>query len=493
MIKWAIVTIYFAAMLLLGCVASRKIKNVSDYIVGGRNLGFWMFVMLVMASTTSGMTLLGVSGLGFAAGWPTIWEQIFVPLACAFSISIFGYRIWLAARENGYLTVQDFLAHRYGSNAVRTISSIVVLVTCIIYLTGQYTAIAIVLTWLFDIPRNYALVVAAAIVVVYVILGGLYAVAWTTFVQGMAIIAGILLTAPFIISAAGGIEHINSVLASIDPNMVEPFYPQMHPPYAGYAFATPFFILSFFFLLSFGLASAPHVINNVLTAKNEKDFKWSPLVVFVIYAVIMYLIKLTGFAARAMHEEGIIKVPSPDYAYIAALEAVMPEAIFPVFAVVVLAAVMSTTDRLMLTIGSTVGWDIYKNVLKKTASDAEVTFVSRIAIVVTAVGTVLLALNPPKLLAFIIWMGIGIMLSTFVAPILLGLYWRRATKEGAIASMVLGFAASLLFGYWHKFVSPLPAHFSLFSFAISVFAMVAVSLLTGPVEAPLKEKDSQAA
>ena len=488
MIDKIIVIAYFAAMLFLGCIASKKIRNVSDYIVGGRSLGFWMFVMLVMASTTSGMTLLGVAGLGYAAGWPTIWEQVFVPLACALSISLFGYRIWLQARKNGYLTVQDFLACRYKSEAVRTISSVAVLVTCIIYLTGQYTAIAIVLNWLFDIPRSQALVLAAAIVVAYVILGGLYAVAWTTFVQGMAIIVGVLLTAPFIISAAGGIEHINSVLASIDANMVEPFYPQVHPPYAGYAFATPLFIVSFFFLLSFGLATAPHIINNVLTAKSERDFKWSPLVVFVLYAIVMYLIKLTGFAARAMSEEGIISVPKPDYAYIAALEGAMPPVIYPIFAVVVLAAVMSTTDRLMLTIGSTVGWDIYKNVIRKKASDSEVTLVSRISILAVAVGTILLAINPPKLLAFIIWMGIGIMLSTFVAPILFGLYWHRATKEGAIASMLFGFVTSLIFGYYHKFVSPLPFHFSLLSFAVSVATMVVVSLITKPMEVFVEEE-----
>jgi len=107
-----------------------------------------------------------------------------------------------------------------------------------------------------------------------------------------------------------------------------------------------------------------------------------------------------------------------------------------------------------------------------------VLLVSKVAIVLGAGGTLLLAINPPAMLAWLIWMGIGVMLATFAVPLLAGLYWRGATGQGAIASMVVGLVASGIFGYYSKFVGSLPVHFSLYALVLSAVAMVAVSLMT---------------
>lgn len=261
-----------------------------------------------------------------------------------------------------------------------------------------------------------------------------------SLVQGIMILAGVLLVGPFVIEAAGGLTHINTVLASIDVNMTHLWYPQVHPPYAKYAFLTPQYLISFFFLLAFGLAAAPHVVNNVLAARDEKYFKWSPLAAFVIYiyiyAVIMYLCKITGFAARVMVQDKMIALPTgvanpPDYSFIVASEYVFPGFFAPLVAIIVLSAVMSTTDRLMLTIGSYVSWDVYKQFINREASEKSITLLSRVAILVSTAFTLYLAWsNPPELLAWLIWMAIGVMLAFFVAPLIGGLYWRRATREG---------------------------------------------------------------
>jgi len=225
------------------------------------------------------------------------------------------------------------------------------------------------------------------------------------------------------------------------------------------------------------------VINNVLAAKEDRYFKWSPLIAFVLYAVVMFLVKFAGFAVRVLVEEGQLALPAvsnaQDYAFVYGVQyATSSILVWGFFAVVVLAAVMSTTDRLLLTIGTMFSWDIYRNLLKPGATDREVLIVSRIAVIAAAVGTLLLALNPPEMLAWLIWMGIGVMLATFAVPLLAGLYWRRATKEGAIASMALGLIGAGVFGYWHQFVAKLPVHFSLYALIISAVAMVVVSLLT---------------
>jgi len=480
-----IVGLYLVGLLAIGAWSSKKIKSSADFIVAGRSLGFWVFTLMVVASICSGMTVLGVSGLGYIAGWPTIWEQIFVPLSAAVVILIYGVKLHAIAGKTGYVTLQDYLAHRfYSPKYIRGLSAISGIVVSLIYLVGQYVSISMVLSWLLKISYTEALVLGAVIVMIYVIMGGLYAVAWIALVQGLMIVVGVLLVGPAVIQSAGGLTHINNVLAGIDPNFVRLWYPQMHPPYASYAFMTPEYIVSFFFLLTFGLASAPHVINNVFSAKDEKLFKWSPVAAFVIYVVIMYLIKIIGFASRSMVQEGIIPlptdVPNPqDYVFVVSAMHVFPSFAGSLVAVIVLSAVMSTTDRLMLTIGSYTGWDIYKMFINKNASDRSITVVSRITVAISALLTLFLAWRkPPELLAWLIWMGIGVMLSTFVVPVVAGLYWRRATREGAIYSMIVGLLGAVGFGYYHQYVAPLPMHFSIYAFVLSAVVMVVVSLAT---------------
>ncbi|MDD4253696.1 sodium:solute symporter family protein [Methanoculleus horonobensis] len=481
-LTFVLIALYFFVLIGIGNWASKKIHNTEDYILAGRSLGFWVFTILIVCSICSGMTLLGVSGFGYNSGWPGIWEQIFVPLAAAFCIIFFGVKLQAIGKERGYLTVQDYLADRFESpRALRALSAVSGIIVSLIYLVGQYAAISIVIVWLFGIPHWQALLIAGVIITAYTVVGGLYAVSWTTLFQGGILIFGVLLMAPFVVMSAGGLTHINTVIAGIDPNFVEPWFPS--PAYAAYAYATPEFLVSFGILLMVGLACAPHVVNNVLAAKEARYFKWAPLVAFAIYAVVMFLVKFTGFAVRSLVEEGKLVLPNAvnaqDYSFILGVEHAMPNVAFwALFAVIVLAAVMSTTDRLMLTVGTSFAWDIYKNIFRPSATDKEVLLVSKVAIVLGAGGTLLLAINPPEMLAWLIWMGIGVMLATFAVPLLAGLYWRGATGEGAIASMATGLVAAGIFGYYSKFVGSLPVHFSLYALVLSLVAMVVVSLLT---------------
>ncbi|TAJ43911.1 sodium:solute symporter family protein [Methanofollis fontis] len=473
----AIVALYFITLIVIGAWASRKIHNTEDYIVAGRSLGFWVFTILMISSVCSGMTLLGVSGLGFNAGWPSIWEQLFVPLAASFCIIVFGVKLHRIARKNNYMTVEDYFANRFESpKAMRSLAAVAGIIVSLIYLIGQYTAISIVLVWLFGIPHWQALLAAGIIITGYTVVGGLYAVSWTTVIQGGLLIVGVLAIAPLLIAKAGGLTHINEVMGGIDPALVQPYLT------TGNTF-TPAFLLSFGLLLTVGLACAPHVINNVLAAKQESYFRWSPLIAFAVYAVVIVLVKFAGFAGRVLVEEGSIVLPdvsnASDFIFVSGIEYAIPNLwVWSFFAVIVLAAVMSTTDRLMLTVGSMFAWDIWKNVFRPSADDREVLLVSRVSVVIAAGGTLLLAVNPPDMLAWLMWSGIGIMLSTFAVPLLAGLYWRGATREGALASMAIGLVSGGALGYWYYVVEKLPVHFSLYAVILSAVAMVVVSLAT---------------
>ena len=476
-----VIVLYAIGLLAIGSWASKKVHSSEDYILAGRSLGFWVFTILMVASVCSGMTLVGVSGFGFTSGWPGFWEELAVPLAAAFAIIVFGVKLHYIGKRSGYMTVEDYFAQRFESpKAVRGVSAVAGIIVSLIYLVGQYTAISIVLVWLFGIDHVIALLIAAIIITAYTVIGGMYAVSWTTMIQGGILIIGVLIMAPLVIIAAGGLEHINTVLSSIDPNLIQPYFPSA---YASYAYCTPEYLVSFVIMLTVGLACAPHVVNNVLAAKEEKFFKWSPLVAFVLYLVVISLVKISGFAVRVLVEEGQLVLPSTvnaqDFAFMYGVEFASPNMfIWALFAVIVLSAVMSTTDRLMLTIGTMFSWDIYKNLLKPDASDRQVLRLSQVCVFIAAAISLILAINPPEMLAFLIWMGIGVMLSTFAVPFIAGLYWRRATTQGALVAMLTGLITSGIFAYWNQYVAKLPMHYSIFSLSCAVIAMIAVSLLT---------------
>jgi SSS family solute:Na+ symporter len=484
--SWVLAIGYFIVVLLVGFWASKKIKSFESYIIAGRDLGFWAFTILVITSCMSGMTLLGSSGLGYIAGWPTIWEQIFVPFSCAVTIFLFGSKLHRVAGKMKYLTLQDYLAHRFESpRLIRGITGLAVFVTSLIYLVGQYTAIGITLERVLGLSYQNAVIIGAVVVTIYVLIGGMYAVGWTNIVQGAIIILGVMGVAPIIIAKAGGLTHVNEVLATIDPNYIKAAFPQVHPPYKPYAFMTPVYIVSFFFLLTFGLAAAPHNVNNILAARKNSYFKWAPLAAFSIYLCIFYLIKIVGFSARVMTVEGKFTLPQgvanpQDFCFILSVQNSFSPLIWTLFGVIVLAAVMSTTDRLLLTIGTSFSWDVYRNIINPKASDRSVTSLSKVVVFLAAILSILLALNPPSLLAFLIWAGIGVMLSVFVTPILAGLYWKRATRAGAVAATVIGFLTAIGFAIVDRFMFKMPFHFSFIPFLLSIVSVFLVSYMTRP-------------
>lgn len=478
---WLFSLLYFAILLVIGFWAARKIQNFQSYLVADRNLGFWVFTILMVASLSSGMALLGAAGLSYVSGWPSICDQIFVPCSLVVSLCLFGPKLHRIACRHKHLSLQDYFAHRFESpRLVRGVSGAAVVIISLIYLVGQYTAIGITMQRILGVSYTTGLLIGAVLVTIYVFIGGLYAVSWTTLLQGTILVVGVLIIGPLIVSRAGGLTEINSVLASIDPVLLHAADPQRHPPASPGAFFTPVFITSFGIMVCLGLSCAPHVINNVLAARRNSYFRWAPLAAFIILSMFHHVVKWVGLAARSLEHQGKLFLPAgvanpTDFTFIVAAEALVSPTMQALFAVLVLAAVMSTTDRLLLTIGGACGWDLFRNLWKPKAPNKQIMWVSRISVVVAAVVSLILALNPAELLAWLIWMGIGVMLAVFAAPLLGGLFWKRANGSGALAAMIIGLASAPVFGYWDKFVAKLPVHFSLGPFILALLALVVFS------------------
>jgi SSS family solute:Na+ symporter len=500
------IAIYLALMLAIGLPFSKKVKTALDFATAGRSLGFWLYVLLMAGSLMSGMTAMGVAGLGFQAGYQTWWEQLAVPLSIAICTAIYGPKLNAVGRKLGLATIQDYLAFRYyDAKLVRGISGLISIFVSIVYLIGQYVAVGIVLKVLLGWEYWQGLLLTGAIVIVYVMAGGLFAVAWTTLFQALILVVGVVLMMPFVIGAVGGFASMNEALSSVKP--IGPFKPPgLDMPFGGFEFlTTPLYNLTLFGLSVFlGLSVAPHIINNVFAFRDAKCIRWGPVAGFLIGVVVLSSTKLMGIAARVAWSKGLIDIPShpvvpgakwSDMALPVIAKFATPPLLWGLFAVVILAAVMSTTDRLLLTIGTNFSWDLYKNLLNPNASERAIMMISRATVVIVGCLTIFAALSPPALIAWLIWAALGMMFSTWFVVIVGGLFWRRATREGCIAGMLSGFLATMVAGaidgggIWPP---PLgfrfPFYYAVLGFLASLLAFIAVSLATRrPPEKVLEE------
>ncbi|MEG9194417.1 MAG: sodium:solute symporter [Candidatus Methanoglobus sp.] len=502
MLAWIIFAAYLIAVAIIGYYGAKRTKTIADFVAASGQLGFWTYSLLMIGSVFSGMTLIGVAGLAFTTGWANMWERIIGPaFAIAFGTILIGNKLY-KVKTNGILTIQDYLAFRYNDpKLMRIIASGISALTCYIYLIGQYTAVGVASYVILGIPYWLGATIAAVIVVSYVMSGGMFSTAWTTFLQSLLMMLGIYLTVPLIVMGVGGFEQMNIALSNmpqlqnetrgVAPNYMfaeylsKPFAPA-NVPLAGWIYN----ITLFFITVPLGLMVAPHIVNNMLTFKDRSYMRWSPLVMYVIGVSIILLTALAGMAARVAWAQGTLNIPEldlgvtkvtwSDMAYPAAAQKFLPEWLFLLLLPTILAGVMSTTDRLILTAANNISYDILKNATGREISEKRFRILNAILVAFIGFSSLLLALTPQQMLAWIIWSGLGLMANCFFFPIFLGLYWSRMTRNAARLSMILGLVVTLIcFAIYGKTitVSGIPIYAAFPGFVASFLTAVIVSLI----------------
>ncbi|WP_202319824.1 sodium:solute symporter family protein [Archaeoglobus neptunius] len=497
--------LYLAAIAVIAYVGARRTKTLADFIAASGQLGFWTYCLLMIGSVFSGMTLIGVAGLAFTTGWANVWERIIgPPFAIAFGTIIIGKKLFNLKSENGILTIQDYLAHRYDDPRVmRMLAGIISAITCFVYLIGQYTAIGVVSQIVLGIPYWAGAAIAAIIVVVYVMSGGMFSTAWTTFLQSLLMLLGIYLTVPIIISWVGGFEAMNQALVAMPEiqnatrgvakdflfaqYLSKPFAPA-NVPLAGWFYNLTLFGLT----VPLGLMVAPHIVNNMLTFRKLSYTRWSPLVMYVVGFSAIMLTALAGMAARVAWARGMIEIPSltlgaitvkwSDMAYPTIASKALPYWLFVLLLPTILAGVMSTTDRLILTAANNISYDVLRNAIGKKISDRTVKRVNMLIIPLIGFGSLVVALYPQQLLAWFVWAALSLMLNCFFFPIVLGLYWKKMSRNAARWSMVVGFVITITtFAVFGKtvFVAGIPSYSVLPGFIAALLTSLTISIIDG--------------
>ncbi len=464
-------------MVGIGWVYYGKTKTLSDYILGGRGLNSWVGAMSAQASDMSGWLLLGLPGYAYVAGLESFW--------IAFGLGLGTWMNWkfVAVKLRNYteisgdsITLPDYFENRFRDKThfLRIISAIFILIFFLIYTASGFVAGAKLFSTVFGLSYQSALMIGVMVIISYTFLGGFMAVSWTDFFQGIIMVVAIVVVPVMGILKAGGLSSTLDSIQSLNPALLNMFTDTKGAPLA---------VLSVVSLMAWGLGyfGQPHILARFMAIRTTAEIKKAKNIAMGWVAISLSFAVVVGLV-------GLVCLDAPlaagdhEKIFMVMVNELVPTVLAGVFLAAILAAIMSTADSQLLVTSSALTEDFYKVLLRKEASDVELVWVSRFAVVLVAVCAWFFARNPDSSVLALVsyaWAGFG---ATFGPIILLSLYWKRMTRNGALAGIVAGGITVIV---WKQLSG---GFFDLYEivpgFAISIIAIIIVSLMD---EEPSKE------
>ncbi|MBR9860391.1 sodium/proline symporter [bacterium] len=455
LVQYLILIAYLGILFLLGYIASKRIKNISDYYVGGKQLNYWLVAFSSRATGESAWLLLGLTGMGAISGvsayWVVVGEILGVGVAWFFMASKFKR----LTDEYDSITIPDFLESHFKSKNfnLRKISAIAMAIFVVIYVSAQIdatgTAFESFLGW------NYfaGAIVGFLIVLAYIFLGGFVAVAWSDMFQGILMFAGLVLLPIVGIYTIGSWDSIIEGLRTIDAGLLDPWGP------GGFTSMNLMTLLGFA-LIGLGFLGSPQVFVRFISVRDQKEIKkgrWVAIFYTLLTDAAAVTIGLIGryiFTSTGTDAEAVLGSGGQDVLPMAVHE-LMPGFLIGMYVAIVLSAIMSTIDSLLVVGSSALTRDLYQKVFHPKKSLEELTGQSRITTLVMAFLALALSMivavsTPDRTIFWFVIFGWSGIAATFCPVIILALMWKGYTEKGAIVSMVSGFIAVPIF----KFVVP---------------------------------------
>ncbi|MCM3707020.1 MULTISPECIES: sodium/pantothenate symporter [Cytobacillus] len=469
--NWQVITpllFFLVIIFLVGLWSSRRIDTSSsflqDYFLGGRQLGGFILAMTMIATYGSASSFIGGPGVAYTQGLGWVLLAMSQVVTGYFVLMVLGKKFAITARKYNAVTLIDFLKERYNSKWVVCLSALSIIIFLFSAMAAQWVGGARLIESLTGLSYISALFIFAVSVMVYVVIGGFRAVAVTDAVQGGIMFIGTMILLVAVIVAGGGIPNIISDLSSENPKLITPF---------GFdGGLTPLYVSSFWILVGVGVVGLPQVAVRAMSYKNARAMHRAIIIGTIVVGFIMLGMHLIGVFARPILpgiEVGDKVMP------MIAME-VLPPWLAGIVLAAPMAAIMSTVDSLLLLVSSAIVKDVYINYIKP---DAEESTVKKMSFAVTALLGILvciMALSPPDLLIWLNLFSFGGLEAAFIWPVVLGLYWAKGNKYGAVASMITGTASYILFHTFYP--NALGMNTVVLPIALSLAAYIAVSLFT---------------
>ena len=430
----AVFIIYVLIMLAIGWATSRKTHSPLDFFLAGRSLKAWVTAISSTASSESAWAVLGTVGLAYKDGLSAIW---FLP-GC-----MMGYLInWIfiaeklrkRSEEIHAVTLPDYIESFFNDekHVLRLISVVIIFSCMMAYVAAQFTAIGKTFDAIFGVPQVLSISIGGVIVLGYTMMGGVRAVAWTDFIQGLIMVLGLLLVSLIAVDSLGGFPVMFEEVEKTSPATLE---------WLG-GKSTAAFLGSMVGLLGIGLGypGQPHVVTRYMAAKNTRAIKNGTWVALGWGLLIYSSAILLGISGQALFPG----LEDPEHLFPKAAEQLLPTILTAIVLTGVLSAIMSTVSAQILVAASAVAHDIYSKMLRKSLSHEKIILVSRITILLLGLGAIYIALGETRVIFWFVlfaWSGLG---ASFGPLILFTLYRKDTTREAAAAGMLTGFITTLV-------------------------------------------------
>ncbi len=413
----AAVAVYLLGLLLLGAFASTRIRNATDFVVAGRRLGIGLCTFTLFATWFGGGTLIGAAGAAYSGGLGAVAADPFGAALCLLLAGAFYVRV---LRRLRLLTVPDFFRRRFGRRA-EILAALSILPAYIGWVGSQLLAVGTVLSAMAGLPFTASVVIAAALVLIYTVLGGMWGVTLTDFFQALVLIAAVSVLLPMVLTAAGGTGAVLSQLPAARTRFL---------PTGG--LLEWLFFLQAWLLIGLGNLPGQDLMQRALSSRSERVAQWSAYFGGSLYLIVGLIPVALGLVGSVIlpgleNPEEIIPRLAMEY---------LPPAGLALFLGALFSALMSSADSGLLAPASVFGQNIVRN-LARELRPKQILAAVRAGVVVFCGLALAVALWFESVYTLMVESWTVMMVGLF-GPLTLGLYWRRTNGPGALAGMISG-------------------------------------------------------
>jgi SSS family solute:Na+ symporter len=468
----ALVVVYFIFLIALGIFAHKKTKKTpEDYFLANRTFGPVILFFTLAATNFSAFTFLGFAGKAYSSGFGQYGIMGFGTAIMAIMFFVIGRKVWRLGKKKGYITPPELIGDRFNSISLRLLFMIVMVIFTIPYLATQAIGAGYLINYMVPgITWQIGAIVTMIIIMVYVLSGGMRGSGWTDVVQGLIMIIAMTIAVVFVAISLGGFEAANTAAYAASPELFT------RP--GGGEYFLPQIWFSFMLLWIFADPMFPQIFSRFYTAKDEKSLKTSMVLYPIVVSFLFLFPVLIGVWAHGASESVSIEIAksSADMVLPIMVANYAPSFIFAFIMVGALAALMSTADSQLLSLSTMLSRDI--PIKKKRVT--EILF-GKILIIILSLFAIIFVIGGFNekvgimgTLVSTTFSGLAVLCPTTIAA----LYWKRATKYGCIASIIVGEISIFLFQFKllssHGFLS------AIWGILIAIIVLVFVSYISQP-------------
>ena len=487
--------IYMAAVIVIGIVFAKKAnKSSENYFLGGRSLGPWVTAMSAEASDMSGWLLMGLPGVAYWCGLAdATWTAIGLAVGTYLNWLIVSKRLRrYSIKAGNSITLPEFFSNRFKENKkiIMTLAALFILVFFTVYTASCFVTCGKLFSTLFGLPYMEMMIVGAIFVLLYTLLGGFLAESASDFMQGVVMILALTVIVVLSVISAGGIgnvlENARAVPGFLDffglatPVLEDGVQVVKDGAPVFESVAAPYGLLSICSMLAWGLGyfGMPQVLLRFMAIRKEEELKSSRRIAMIWVIISLAVAVFIGIIGRHLFPIEHLTKTSAENIFITLATSSLPPIIAGFVMAGILAATISSSDSYLLIAASAFAKNIFQGAFKKNATDKQVMIMSRITLLIIAVIAIIMAIDENSVIFTIVsfaWAGFG---ATFGPLMLFSLFWKRTTRKGAIAGMIVG--GGMVFA-WKYLIAPLGGVFAIYellpAFILSSLAIFIVSLL----------------